>query len=389
MVRACALVAAAAALCVVATGTAQRRPVVVRDVPVENPEALHAFHHALRELRAGNRDRVRVLHWGDSNVAADLWTSVARRRLQAAFGDGGAGYLVPPPWGSRFAGGVLIRGGRVWHARRYGREYGPMDGLWGLAGVAVEGAGRGATLDIVPPPSPRGAVLEVHAVGRPRGGGFTVAVDGGPPLAVDTAMPHVSLVTRRIALPPGIHRARLRVTSARPVRLLGIVLEQADRGVVYDVLGINGLRVSAQLEWNEQLLHEQLAERPADLVVLGYGGNEALDIGLSMERYEAQLSRALERIRRLTPNASCLVVSPVAMCPANPRNMDVTAIQRRLAPRWGCAFWHTAEVSGGHGSLCDWIRAGEGMVSRDRLHLGRRGYELMGQRFTDALLREL
>ena len=43
---------------------------------------------ALDDLIAATRP-VRILHFGDSHVAADYWTDVVRRRLQDRFGDAG------------------------------------------------------------------------------------------------------------------------------------------------------------------------------------------------------------------------------------------------------------------------------------------------------------
>lgn len=373
---------------VAAVAAAQRRAPVVRDVPIASAAALEAFHARARALRAGEVDRLRVMHWGDSNVAADLWTSVVRRSLQRALGDGGPGYLLPSPFGSRFDDDAVLHGARGWEPRRYGfaRDFGPGDGLWGLAGVAIEARGRPASLTVDVPWSALGAVVEVHALGRPRGGIFEVRRGGEPPIVIDTHRAREGLVHERIELGPGEHRLRVRVRGGRPVRLLGVVVEKRAPGVVYDVFGINGHRASARLEWEETLLREQIRHRPPDLVIMSYGGNEALDASLSMTRYEERLILAVDRMRALAPRASCLLVSPVAMCPLEPRNVEVSRIQAEVAQSAGCAFFHTAEVSGGHGSLCGWIRAGDGLVSRDRLHLGRRGYAIVGERFTRALL---
>ena len=378
-----------AALYVAAASSAQQREVEVRDVPIERPERLAEFHDALRALRAGRRRRVRVMHWGDSNVAADLATSVTRRVLQAAYGDGGPGYLVHARFGSRREGPTVLRPGEGWQPRRYGfaRDFGPVDGLWGLAGVAVEA--RRASMDIELPPSPHGTTVEVHALARPGSGLVELRAGRETRAIVPTEGARGALVREVVSLAPTERRATVRVRGGRPVRLLGVIVERTQPGVVYDVFGINGHRVSAQLEWNTELLRAQLHTRAPDLVVLSYGGNEALDRSLSMTRYEEQLTRAVDRIRGLTPHASCLLTSPIAMCPLERRNVEVTRIQREVAERAGCAFFHTAEVSGGHGSLCGWIRAGGGLVSRDGLHLGRRGYAIVGEKLTAALLADL
>jgi lysophospholipase L1-like esterase len=365
----------------------RREAPTIRNVRLENRSGLGAFHDALAALQAGRRDKVRVLHYGDSNVAADLWTKVSRKALHERFGDGGAGYVVPG-FGSRWNGRITVRMGKGWKARRRGfaRDFGPLDGLWGLAGVAAEGAGRTAWMELAPRPLPRGGTLEVHALGKPNGGRLAVRVDGGEREILPTQSAGSELVQRRWDLPPGEPKVRIEVNDQRPARLLGVVVESATPGVVYDVLGINGHRASAMLDWNEPLLRTQLAQRPPDLVVLSYGGNEALDPQLGMETYERHLERVVARMRSLAPQASVLLVAPIPMCPERPRVAKVAAVQRRVAQRAAVAFWDTSRISGEGASLCTWRFQSPPLISGDGMHLSKDGYAIVGQKFTKALL---
>ncbi|MBX3270650.1 MAG: hypothetical protein KF729_10330 [Sandaracinaceae bacterium] len=384
--------ALAAPLSLAALASVRAQPVVARQlvvhpVDVERPVALGHFRDALGALARDPRRRVRVMHFGDSNVAADLWTAVARETLQARYGDGGSGYLLPPRIGSWHRGPVRLEAAGEWTARRrgYARDYGPLDGRWGLAGVAMEPAGPAASLVAHLPSDTGPREVELHALGRPRPGRLEVRVDAGPyePVALSRGRPELVVVRR--SLDASAHRVHVRAAGGVP-RVLGLVVERPS-GLVYDVLGINGHRASAILTWDEALLVEQLRHRPPDLVVLSYGGNEALDRGLSLAAYEADTSAAIARVRRIAPDASCLLVGPLATFPAHaPRMGAVSATQRRLALRHGCGFWDSAASSGGPGTLERWARF-PGMVASDRLHLGREGYARVGRSFVGALLR--
>lgn len=376
-------------LCASAIAGAQRvnRP-PVRRVPIEQPTALRQFYRGLRALERREQRQVRVLHYGDSNVAADLWTMVAREALQARFGNGGSGYLLPPGHGSWNRGPVRVASAVGWATRRrgFGRDFGPNDGRWGLAGVAVEPVGPAQPIRVRVPAGPRGRVFQLHVTsGRGR-------VPGAVELTVDRSNRHLvhtsfgdDAVIDPTPLSADPHVIQIRHARGRP-RLLGMSVEHPS-GVVYDVLGINGHRASAILHWDLDLLGEQIAARPADLVILSYGGNEALDPHLSLETYEQQTAEAVRRMRALVPRASCLLVGPLASYPQYAERMRaVTEIQRRLAARSGCGFWDSAALSGGAGTLPRWARY-EGMVGGDHLHLGRAGYEMVGRAFVDALLR--
>lgn len=371
-----------------AQGGGAKTGAVVRHVPVVNRKSLGSFHAALRQLEEGKRPWVRVFHFGDSHVAADLWPGTTRRALQQRFGDGGPGYLLPAPHGSAHEGATKVQAGPGFETRRHGfaKLFGPPDRLWGLAGVAMEGSGPGAWFEVDVPPLPGGASFEVHALGQNPGGQLTIVIDGRSPERVDTFHPSRGLVKQMWPLAPGPHRVRGLVTSAVPVRVLGLVVESREPGVIYDTLGINGHRVTAINLWNQDLLAAQFRQRQPDLIVLGYGCNEGLSTTLTLDAYERELRTALVAMRKLAPRASCLLAGPVSMCPEPPNVTKIGEIQRRVGPEYGCGYWDSAAVSGGPGSLCQWVAADRRLVAGDRLHLRKLGYQLIAQEFTRAIL---
>lgn len=363
-------------------------PLVVRPVAVTNKAALAHFHEALNELQAGKRRHVRVYHFGDSNVAADLWTGEVRQYFQARYGDAGPGYLLPRPHGSWHMGPTQMEVGPGFETRRHGfaKLFGPRDGLWGIAGAAMEGTGAPAWFKVRSSKVPEtGGVFALHLLGQPSGGRMAVAVGRGRADRVDATLPQVGLVRQMWPLGAGHHFIRAQVMSKQPVRVLGMVVEYQQPGVIYDTLGINGHRVTALNLWNEELLAAQFRARPPDLVVLSYGGNEGLSKSLTLAEYEMGLRKAIQRVRRLAPQASALLVGPVAMCPEREKVTHVAAIQKRVAPEYSAGFWDTRQVSGGPGSLCDWIAADRTLVARDNLHLRRKGYELIAREFIRAI----
>src|SRR6185369_17739867 len=93
-------------------------------------------------------DDVRLIQIGDSHTAADWYTGVVRRMLQARFGDGGRGFVaVGKPWKGYVQDGIRVGMTAEWapeHAKFvHGRVVG--DGLYGLSGVAVSCQKRGGS----------------------------------------------------------------------------------------------------------------------------------------------------------------------------------------------------------------------------------------------------
>ncbi len=58
-------------------------------------DALAGFTGKLRDLAEGRRDRVTIVHLGDSHVQGELLTGPLRRALQARFGTAGRGLVMP------------------------------------------------------------------------------------------------------------------------------------------------------------------------------------------------------------------------------------------------------------------------------------------------------
>src|SRR5690606_26662495 len=127
---------------------------------------------------------------------------------------------------------------------------------------------------------------------------------------------------------------------------------------------------------------------------LAYGTNETTDVGQRIELYEEQLGEVLDRLRRIAPNASCLLIGPGdfprrkgEQWLPRPRLLDIIDIQRRIAFAKGCGFWDTYAFMGGADSMDRWVRAYPAMASTDHIHLTPRGYVRMGMALGDALLR--
>ena len=104
---------------------------------IENPSALSGFFVALANASSGRRiEPVRVMHFGDSHVAADVLTAEIRGNLQSQFGDGGAGYIVPRnPMNTRRRG-VLTGATQGWQIEGIGGRL-ESDGIYGPGGISL------------------------------------------------------------------------------------------------------------------------------------------------------------------------------------------------------------------------------------------------------------
>ncbi|PCC69077.1 Lysophospholipase L1 [Nannocystis exedens] len=367
-------------------------------------DPLRHFHEALRRLEQGLDEdgKVRVLVYGASHTAADIYPTYLRAYLQKRFGDGGLGFypLAKPSKYTRPFGCTIdsSRGWKVEHAQRSDARD---DGYYGLLGASASASKkRDVTRISFNPPLDRKAEppavsrYDLYFLRQPGGGKFQVLFAGKKAFTVDTKAKQPGPGYHSFERPGPPEAIEIRPVGDGEVRLFGVTVENEAKGVVVDTLGIGGTRASNHLKWDEFVWADNYKRRDPDLVILAYGSNESVDDDQPIGVYKNNLREVLARLRRASPDTSCVLVGPgdfPLKRPDNslgprPRVADIVAAQRELAQEVGCAFWDTVQFMGGEGSMAYWVAAQPAMAMSDHLHLNRRGYTRMGMALADALM---
>jgi lysophospholipase L1-like esterase len=354
---------------------------------IENPSALSGFFGALADVSSGRRiEPVRVMHFGDSHVAADVLTAEIRGNLQSQFGDGGAGFIVPRNPMSTRRRGVLSGATQGWQIEGIGGRL-ESDGIYGPGGISLATGSPNERIWL----ETFSNHFEVYYVRQPGGGTVDITIDGASILDAP-----LSLASRRVTTEcltfdspeDSIHRVEIRTLSSGKTRILGIVAERIVPGVSYDVLGINGARLSRLLSWNSVAFAANLAQRKPDLIILAYGTNEVTDSAWTPALYRRLLKTVINEIREAAPQASILLFAPpdrADLPQASARMPAMIETQRRAAFESGAAFWSAYGAMGGAGSMNNWVMRGLGQG--DRVHLTRQGYGQLADSFFHDLMR--
>ena len=369
------------------------------DIAIEDRDgkSMRALHEALLRAEAGE-GQARLVFYGASHVASDLFTGYIRRELQRRYGDAGHGFVVPVhPWRTYRHKDINIESdGKRWttHRVRVGdREVEKV----GLAGVAMESKAInsfGAVGTTEDNEFGRAAdTFELYYMKQPRGGDLDVLIDGRQARRISTRAQKPATAYATFRVPDAGHRFEVRTLSRRPVRLFGVAVERDVPGVIVDTLGINGSRSRYQLLWDEDIYKEHLQRRKPDLVVLAYGTNESGDES-PLEDYERDLRVVVERMRDTVPNASCLLIGPSDR-PAQveervfedrERTAKLIEVQHRVALEYGCGFFDLVAFQGGSLSMIQWAANDPAYASQDHIHYTRRGYQRLGEVLLAALL---
>ncbi len=370
----------------------------------ERDDALERFHRALQRLQAGDDPdgKVRVLVYGASHTAADVFPGYLRAYLQDRFGDGGHGY-VPLVRPSKFYRPTAVnlessRGWKVEHAQTRDNRG---DGLFGLLGASASTSKKRDYTRVIPTgiarddgEGPAQTHYDFYYLRQPKGGRFKLSIDGKVVATISTKAKLAGAGYHSLALPGGPKRVEVQPLGDGEVRVFGMTVENDGPGVVVDTLGIGGTRASNHLKWDETLWMDNIRRRDPDLIILAYGTNESVDDDQPIEIYRRQLSEVLDRLHRASPEAACMLVGPGDFPVKDgeggflprPRLTQIVAVQREVATAAGCAFWDALTFMGGEGSMVSWAASEPAMAQSDHLHLTRRGYTRMGMALGDALM---
>jgi lysophospholipase L1-like esterase len=370
-------------------------------VPIVDPSAraLAAFHAALQRAERGE-GQARIVFYGASHTADDMYTGPLRQRLQLRFGESGLGFVaLGKPWKWYRHAGIKIESSRGFREFRI-RAKAPEAGIYGLSGVALD-AGFAKPARSVLQTKPHGGLsgkassLEVFYLEQPNGGHFSLFVDGARVRRVATNARTAQPAYLPVALPDALHRIDLRTEGDGRVRVFGAALERDVPGVILDTLGVPGTRARDHLFWDDAVYREHLARRKPDLLVFAYGTNESGDDDVPVAMYEEQLRKVLLRAREVAVGASCLLIGPSdrplldeehGTYGPRPLTDAVIDVQRRVAAELGCGFFDVSAFMGGQLSMLRWATAVPPLGSRDFVHFTAAGYAKLADVLHDALL---
>ncbi len=358
-------------------------------VPMEDPSgrALDPLYAALARAARGE-GTARIVFYGGSHTASDLYTGTMRVELQRAFGDAGHGFvLAAPPISGYWQRGARVDEAEGWDvvtpsSKRTGVEH------YGLAGIAFESSAAHEATARVATDGSRASRVEVSDVAQPSGGALGVRIDGVAHV-VETAAPAPAAGRRVFALADAEHTVELRARGR--VRVSGLVFERGDHGVVVDQLGLAGAKARHLLLWDESTWGPLFDARAQDLVAVSYGTNEADDVHLAHAQHEDHFRRMLARLRARPPSAPSPALGTterhLRVADGSWRVPSLLAVlaaqQRAIAIELGCAYADLAAWQGGPGAVERWLAADPPLMRDDRVHYTDPAYH----RLAHALLR--
>jgi lysophospholipase L1-like esterase len=344
---------------------------------------LSAYQDA-RKDGAAPTSTVRVMQWGDSHTAADMFTGEARRVFQDQFGDGGIGFAYA---GHPFAGYRIFGShhGQSAGWKTQGTHFLALgDGELGMGGISITATRVGEWVSLDAPCTS----LDLEFLAQPGGGSLSFTDNAGDPVEINTAADAIGPGSFHYTCPAGDHHFLLTKQDRSPVILLGWVATQP--GVTWEAIGINGAEAPLILRWDQKLFSQYVKDNSPALVVLAYGTNEAASKDWDEASYRTAFANIIDTIHSYVPESSILVLGPAdrsTMQRRAWRTFDgtdrIVEAQRAVCRTHGCAYWDWQQRMGGEGSMQQWAYAG--WAQPDHTHFTGDGYRALA----DALMSDL
>lgn len=344
--------------------------VPAKDSTFDSRVFLRSFYASLAEV--GTR-KVRVVHYGDSQIEEDRMTQQIRQKLQARYGGSGAGMLplaqtVP----SRTVHQELHMNGYKITAQQGPRRYlvyGPKrtqreDGLYGPMGqmaVMNDTLVRGSE--------------HLKAIIVPR--------DGGP-----------RYTTTQVLCDPSIYVSLYGDTIYLSGRgnVYGIS-QESETGVIVDNMPMRGCLGLVFTKMDTEQLTRYFTDENVSLIIMQFGGN-----GIPYNNSTATIRSIVNGLRRqvrhlqdCAPDASILFVGPSDMMAtvdgmpqSHPMVSYMDQLLRKMAMEEEIAYFSLYRFMGGRGSMAHWQDIG--LAGSDGIHFTRSGARKAGNAVADWIL---
>lgn len=340
---------------------------------------LKFFDPLFKELENADKKRVRILHYGDSQLEEDRMTFIIRDTLQSMFGGDGQG-MMPARTHNTFS----MAGGASGSITRYmifapdrrsgGNKYGPFGDFVRLYGSVRLNYRQSKREDVK-----RRLFNEVTVVaGNTSGKGLAVTL-GDSTIRFNAGE---SLVRAVFSVPDSSDKVSLSISGNGD--LYGVLMDNKT-GVAVDNIPMRGCSGTIFTAMNADQLRSYYEQENVRLIFLQYGGNSVPVISNTkhVSNYCNTIRKQINYIQGLAPNAKIVFIGPSDMYsrtrPMIPHLVDSL---KSTANSCGAAYWDIYGAMGGKYSMSKWVS--KGLAASDYIHFSSKGSKLMASNIADS-----
>lgn len=350
-----------------------------------NETALDSFYKKLEVLKKSGEGTVNIVHIGDSHLQAGSLTATVRKGLQSFFGNAGRGMVFPYQLAKSNAPDDIKASSNVsWKFNRLAHP--EIDRNSGISGFYISSNSNRPSInfnlkadsDIDMSFSTIKLFLDTTQ---------RWLLQGGNEESYSISSPYQQQSFQQVNLNNPANNFTLESISGNAENKVfyGASLENNNPGVLYHSIGINGAKFDSYLM--APLFFKQLPVLHADLYIISLGTNEAQAARIDAAAFTASVKSFVDSLLITSPGAAVLITTPAdsyfnGKVLSKPLK-DIHDLLVNTAESQNWALWDLYKFTGAYGSSRSWNSAA--LMSHDRIHYNKAGYELQGNLLLSAL----
>lgn len=347
------------------------------------------FQQMVSGLTSAQSNGYSVVHFGDSHIQAEGPTSVARKNLQALYGDAGRGMMFAYSAANSYSS--ILYGTSHTGNWTYAKSFQSAPKLpLGVSGMTVRTDEKNASL-IFNLKQPNSSYQKLRVFIKKDTSSFDFKIVTAEDQISIKIKDHVSSNLPYIDIPITGNQSKITIQLVQNspnqnfFEFYGMSLETSqNKGLIYHSVGVGASQYGSLLL--EELLDEQLPSLNPNLIILDFGTNNYLYDNQVKPELGPQIEKIINNLRSIAPKATILLTSTQDLYYKS-KHVTSGIVFRNLidslAKKNHCLFWDWYAVSGGKKSLVKWRDAG--YAQTDLVHLTTKGYELKGQLLFEAI----
>lgn len=370
---------------------------------------LHLLFEKLEQAANSNK-KLRILHYGDSQIEGDRMTAYIRQRLQEKFGGNGPG-LIPTintyttnsfkqTYSANFQRYTVFGGPKL-----KSKRYGAMGSAGRFTAEYLDSTQRAnksnieeGWIEIAPSNLAFGRARNYNNVNlyysscfRPCG---VKVFQNGSIIHEDSLIQDGKYHILPLSFDQSAGKLKYVFTSAVSPTFLGFSLE-GDIGVQVDNIAMRGSSGTFFGHLDQSLMSKMYSDLNVELVIMQFGGNSVpfLKDSIAARNYANQFKGQLNTIKRLRPSAAIIVIGPSDMSrfyegeyETYPYLPALVRAMKKATMDVGGGYWDLFEAMGGNDSMPSWVN--RGLAGDDYIHFTNKGASIASQLFYEAFAAE-
>ena len=337
------------------------------------------FDPLFKELEHADKKRVRILHYGDSQLEEDRMTFIIRDTIQRIFGGDGQG-MMPARTHYTFSTAGSASGNFTRYTvfnpeqRAGNNKYGPFGDFVRLYGSVRLSYCQSKRTDMK-----RRYFNEVTVVaGNISGRGLAITL-GDSTIRFNAGE---SYVRASFCVPDNSDKVSLSISGTGDI--YGVLMD-TKTGVAVDNIPMRGCSGTIFTAMNADLLRNYYEQENVRLIFLQFGVNSVPVISNTnqVSNYCQTIRKQINYIQGLAPKAKIVFIGPPDMY-SRPRPIIPHLVDslKSTVNSCGAAYWDIYDAMGGKGSMSKWVS--KGLAGSDYIHFSSKGSKLMASNIANS-----